>query len=123
MVVEGGKTGQVAPLVKLLVVGRGGASRLRLECECVSRVHCRFERGEGGQVHVRDLRSSNGTFVNGRRSDYEALASGDRVRVGKVVLVYFDDGGQLDAVFGATPDEVVGGEPDEAGTRLDLVPA
>ena len=123
MVVEGGKTGQVAPLVKLLVVGRGTAARLRLECASVSRVHCRFERGSDGQVKVRDLRSSNGTFVNGARSDFQALVSGDRIRVGTVTLVYFDDGGQLDEVFGATPDAIVGPEADEAETRVALVPA
>jgi hypothetical protein len=51
----------------------------------VSRRHCTIERS-GGKVIVRDLKSTNGTLVNGVRVDVEVLRDGDRIRVGSTEL-------------------------------------
>jgi pSer/pThr/pTyr-binding forkhead associated (FHA) protein len=40
---------------------------------------------------VRDLDSTNGTFVNGSRVDVTRLASGDKLQVGRVELVAVQD--------------------------------
>jgi pSer/pThr/pTyr-binding forkhead associated (FHA) protein len=37
---------------------------------------------------IRDLGSTNGTFVNGERITSQHLADGDRVNVGRTTLVY-----------------------------------
>lgn len=121
MVAEGGRTGQVAPISTSLTVGRGGGAELRLEDPSVSRTHCRFERAEG-EVTLRDLRSLNGTRLNGRRVSFEVVKSGDRIRVGKIVLVYFDDGGELGDLFGAQADPTQGPAPDESETRAEGIP-
>jgi pSer/pThr/pTyr-binding forkhead associated (FHA) protein len=39
-----------------------------------------------GELEVLDLRSTNGTFVNGRRVHRSPLAHGDRLGVGRVEL-------------------------------------
>ncbi|MFH1262086.1 MAG: FHA domain-containing protein [Pseudomonadota bacterium] len=54
----------------------------------VSRKHAALERGEGGQVILRDLASANGTFVNDRRISNCILAPRDRIRVGQTTIVF-----------------------------------
>ena len=53
----------------------------------VSRVHCRLTLLSDGQLELRDLESTNGTFVNGKRVETARLASGDRIQVGRLELV------------------------------------
>lgn len=48
------------------VIGRGEEADLIVRDAEVSRKHARLE-SSGGVVYVRDLESSNGTFLNGRR--------------------------------------------------------
>ena len=56
-------------------------SDIALNDPSVSRTHAIIET-EGGAPTVRDLGSTNGTFVNGRRVESEALRDGDEVRFG-----------------------------------------
>jgi uncharacterized RDD family membrane protein YckC len=69
------------------VIGRERDCDLPLGDGTVSRHHAAVGV-DGERVTVRDLGSSNGTFVNGRRLRGEAeLAAGDRLRFGRVRLV------------------------------------
>jgi len=64
------------------VIGRGEDCQLRPQSEAVSRRHCEIVTTEN-EVLVRDLKSRNGTFVNGEQVTGEAvLLSGDLLRVG-----------------------------------------
>lgn len=70
-------------------IGRGLIADLRLEDSHVSRRHAILAlRGEGARVL--DDRSSNGTFVNGRRVTVAQLADGDVLRFGRAVLRYVE---------------------------------
>jgi len=70
-----------------LVIGRGSDAQLVLSDPEVSRRHARLET-QNGTVFVRDLGSSNGTFLNGRRlSSAIELREGDEVDVGTTRLV------------------------------------
>jgi hypothetical protein len=53
----------------------------------VSSFHARIDRGPDGFVVV-DLKSRNGTFLNGRRIETGLLKTGDEVRLGTARLVY-----------------------------------
>ncbi|MEO8195516.1 MAG: FHA domain-containing protein [Thermoanaerobaculia bacterium] len=69
------------------VIGRSRACLVQIAETTVSRQHAIFVV-EPGKVRLRDLGSSNGTFVNGQRVDGEIpLADGDRVVVGEAELV------------------------------------
>lgn len=70
-----------------VTIGRAGAD-LPLRDQDVSRKHAMLEKGEGGQVILRDLASVNGTKVNDRRVMNCVLASGDRIQVGKSTIVF-----------------------------------
>ena len=53
----------------------------------VSSFHARIERGSEGYTLV-DLKSRNGTFVNGKRIESGVLKTGDEVRLGTARLLY-----------------------------------
>jgi pSer/pThr/pTyr-binding forkhead associated (FHA) protein len=66
-------------------IGRASAADFIVDVALVSRVHCRLTATDG-HVEVQDLSSTNGTFVNDKKVDRANLASGDRLRVGRVEL-------------------------------------
>jgi Nif-specific regulatory protein len=80
-------------------VGRVSTSDVQLNDASVSRRHCVVER-RGEDFFVRDLMSLNGTSVNGVAVAEGAeikLASGDKIRVGDFVLLFFDGDAPADA--------------------------
>src|ERR1700733_11124305 len=56
--------------------GRGTSNAVQLHDTEISREHAEF-RKRGEAFFLRDLDSSNGTFVNGRQIKEQELASGD----------------------------------------------
>ena len=66
-------------------VGRAPRADFIVEAALVSRLHCRLTAG-ADKLEVVDLKSTNGTYVNGKRIDKAHLADGDRLRVGRVEL-------------------------------------
>lgn len=72
-----------------VLIGRSDASdiKLRIPKDSVSRRHCEFFRDEEGRVCIRDLESTNGTFVDGRQLKPRVatpVSSGSSVRLGNV---------------------------------------
>jgi predicted component of type VI protein secretion system len=67
-------------------IGRHDDCLIRIRSAQVSRRHCEIV-AEGDTLMVRDLGSSNGTFVNGKRVlGKQALKSGDVLTIGGVTL-------------------------------------
>lgn len=69
------------------IVGRGSDARIKISDTGISRQHADVVINGQGAV-VQDLRSTNGTQVNGRRITSATLRHGDVIRVGHSVLVY-----------------------------------
>ena len=67
-------------------VGRAPRADFIVEAALVSRLHCRLTAG-ATELEVVDLESTNGTFVNGERTDRATLKTGDRLGVGRVDLI------------------------------------
>lgn len=89
-VLSGLETGRVIKLSKqTLLIGRGPQCDLRLREEGVSRAHARVLVTGGREPLLQDLGSTNGTFVNGRRTRVCALQDGDRVRIGVAAELKF----------------------------------
>lgn len=73
---------------KPTLIGRE-SRQLPLTDNTVSRRHCELRPEEDGQWLLRDLASSNGTWVNGQRvNNVTRLRLGDQVRVGRSLLVF-----------------------------------
>jgi pSer/pThr/pTyr-binding forkhead associated (FHA) protein len=66
-------------------VGRATRADFIVDAALVSRLHCRLTASDAS-LEVVDLKSTNGTFVNGRRVQKATLGTGDRLRVGRVEL-------------------------------------
>ncbi|MEX0775181.1 MAG: FHA domain-containing protein [Phycisphaeraceae bacterium] len=74
-----------------VVVGRTNACDLRIPVASVSRRHCELTI-ENGELRLRDLGSSNGTFHNDNRVQEAVLQAGDRLGIGPVVFTVIVDG-------------------------------
>jgi pSer/pThr/pTyr-binding forkhead associated (FHA) protein len=98
-------------------VGRHDDCQIRIRSSQVSRRHCEiFEQDE--QLMLRDLGSSNGTYVNGRRVlGQQSLKAGDVITIGGVTL-------RVDTVGAASPAAgSAGAKPAPHDTaELDAIP-
>jgi diguanylate cyclase (GGDEF)-like protein len=72
------------------VIGRRPECDIRMRERAVSGLHAEIIRNDAG-VTIRDLASTNGTIVNGRRiKDSLPLVQGNLVRIGTCVFKYVD---------------------------------
>jgi diguanylate cyclase (GGDEF)-like protein len=71
-----------------LIIGRSPKCEVQVDQESVSRNHCRI-RFENGEFLVRDLGSTNGTYVNDNLvADEGRLRHGDQLKVGRTILKF-----------------------------------
>lgn len=70
-----------------VLLGRGPGVDLCFDDSTMSSQHAALEFREGGFA-VRDLGSTNGTFVNGGRVQAAALKNGDRLELGENVFEF-----------------------------------
>jgi pSer/pThr/pTyr-binding forkhead associated (FHA) protein len=88
LLVEDGAAQRQVQLTRAIThIGRGFAATIQLEDQSVSRRHAIVTQRRG-TVRILDDRSSNGTFVNGRRIAEAELRDGDVIVLGRVVLVF-----------------------------------
>ncbi len=74
------------PLDTAVVIGRAAEADITIADSFVSSRHARITPGAGGPV-VEDLRSTNGTVLNGAQiARPTTLKKGDRITLGDVVL-------------------------------------
>lgn len=74
------------------ILGRRNDCDLCIPLQVVSRRHCQLSQ-EANALKVRDLKSSNGTFINGAKIQDETMAKpGDRIQIGPLTFVVQIDG-------------------------------
>jgi len=71
------------------VVGRAGSNLMISDRSC-SRQHALLFEGFDARLYIRDLKSQNGTMVNGTRVHEINLEVGDQIRVGDTQLTVVD---------------------------------
>ena len=84
------------------VLGRDTRCHIQIEHPSLSRQHCALQVTPAGGLHVQDLASSHGTFVNGQRltpNTFVQLRAGDIVKLGESsrIYVFEHEGGDGDA--------------------------
>jgi pSer/pThr/pTyr-binding forkhead associated (FHA) protein len=100
----------------VIAIGRSKENNIVIKNIKASRRHARIER-IGATYQITDLGSGNGTKVNGKKIDFQALNKGDEIAIGdaRITLKAIDDG--PDAM--ETPDEEL--KLQETDDKLDLV--
>jgi hypothetical protein len=80
--------GTIIPLTDAeYLLGRHRENTIQLADPGVSGFHARIYRGPEGYA-IEDLKSRNGTWLNGARVYHATLTSGDRVHLGQMDLIY-----------------------------------
>ncbi|MCU0285412.1 MAG: GGDEF domain-containing protein [Acidobacteria bacterium] len=79
-----------------VLIGREKSNSISLDDELVSKVHCEVSfivNRDLEQLIIKDLQSTNGTYVNGEIIQQAILKSGDKITIGDTVLrfSYNDD--------------------------------
>ena len=70
-----------------IIVGRSVGTRIRIDYTEVSRQHAAFSH-DGTNYQIRDLKSANGTYINGKRIKEAVLTHGDSIRLGTTVMTF-----------------------------------
>src|ERR1043166_2030517 len=69
------------PVIK---IGKVPSAHLRVDDESVSRMHAILEVDRDNRVHVIDLGSTRGTFINGQKINKARIEDGDVMQLGDV---------------------------------------
>jgi two-component system, cell cycle response regulator len=122
MVIAGQQVGELHKLTgSRTVIGRGSSATLRLGDDGISREHAELVvEADAGRVTVRDLGSTNGTFVNGARADGRALRDGDKLSIGGATLLVFthQDGLERDSLRSLT--RAAGRDPSTTALKREV---
>ena len=70
------------------MIGRDESADFTVDSSRVSRKHVLLDRRESGYV-LRDLESTNGTYVNGKRVSEDTLTDGDVIVIADFELTFF----------------------------------
>jgi pSer/pThr/pTyr-binding forkhead associated (FHA) protein len=73
-----------------ITIGRRSDNKIIIEHISVSSHHAQLTLS-GGDYHLKDLNSTNGTFLNGKTVMEAQLHGGDKVRFGKIEAVYHSE--------------------------------
>ena len=115
VVVAGPDVGAVAHLTdSMFLIGRDPSCQLQLRDESVSRFHISIKPGPDGSLIIRDLNSTNGTYITGKRIHTEKLNEGDKILLGQNTLIRFQKQNAVDEryedeiYYASTRDGVTG---------------
>lgn len=117
VVVDGKLSGkEIAVKTAQFLIGRDETCNLRPASNMVSKLHCALVTADSG-VWLRDLKSTNGTFVNGARiAERVQLKDGDELRIGPLTLKVLIEGTPIAA---AQKQVAVKDAKPKAARRLD----
>jgi pSer/pThr/pTyr-binding forkhead associated (FHA) protein len=111
-VLEGIDKGRVfRELPTPVTIGREEGNLLRLNDERVSRFHAKIQF-DNGEIILTDLESTNGTRVNGNVVQIRRLRPGDRVGVGRSLLLFGSEqeiAARLATLSGVGTSQLTGG--------------
>ncbi|NCQ59384.1 MAG: GGDEF domain-containing protein [Myxococcales bacterium] len=98
IVIYGDDIGRRVPLGQgRAIIGRSSQADMQVDQESVSRNHCQITY-HAKRHTVRDLGSTNGTYVNDEPCEEIELRDGDQIKVGRTILKYIT-GGNVEAQY------------------------
>ena len=98
IVIYGEDLGRRIPLgLEPTIIGRSSKCEVQIDQESVSRNHCKIQFN-GKTYAIRDMGSTNGTYVNDELIDEVNLRDGDQIKVGRTILKFIM-GGNIEASY------------------------
>ncbi len=79
------------------VVGRSSKVDIQIDEDAISRNHAVIEN-DGEEILIRDLKSTNGTYVNDRPIEERTLRDGDQVKIGRTIFKFLS-GSNVEASY------------------------
>lgn len=70
-----------------ITIGRSSKADIQIDQEAVSRNHCKIIN-TGNAIMLRDMNSTNGTYVNDELIDQHALRDGDYIKIGRSIFKF-----------------------------------
>src|SRR5580692_202672 len=98
IVLAGSNLGKTFKIDGDTILGRSSDAQIRLQDEGISRRHARVFVEEK-DLWIEDLKSANGTLINGVRIDRQKLQDGDKIRVGATTILKFSYSDDLEDNF------------------------
>lgn len=90
-ILDGDRAGEVLPVGDSIIrIGRKAGNDIVLNDEKTSGVHCEI-LPEGDRLVLKDLGSTNGTFLDGKRLNELVLTPGDVVTIGRTKVKFRDE--------------------------------
>jgi len=81
--ISGRETGQMHNLTsRSIKIGRDPSCQIVLDDAHISRQHAEISCANGKDIVIRDLGSTNGVFVNGKKVNEQVLLDGDKILIG-----------------------------------------
>ncbi len=74
-----------------IIIGRSAKSEIQVDQESVSRSHAKIVAA-GKHLVIKDLGSTNGTYVNDEQIDESRLRDGDMVKIGRTIFKFLSGG-------------------------------
>jgi diguanylate cyclase (GGDEF)-like protein len=100
VILDGLNMGHHIPLTTApMLLGRDDDCDVVLTDAGISRHHARLQLIDRGRVEVFDLRSTNGTYINGKRISTGVLKQGDKILFGQRTLAKFVMEDSLDRLY------------------------
>ena len=105
-----------------LALGRDNSNPIRLHDTEISRRHAEVRQANDGFLVV-DLRSANGTYVNGKAVGQAPLRSGDRLQLGQTVMLFSEGPGGTERELAAKVNMLGPASLDDRSAILRTIPA
>jgi pSer/pThr/pTyr-binding forkhead associated (FHA) protein len=105
---DSSRTVRVFRYGEAILIGRDGTNNLQLSDAAVSRSHAKLTMFEGDRYLLSDLRSSNGTSLNGKPIDYGVatpVKNGDVVGIGEYQILFTVPGHEPAGPEGLSPSD------------------
>ncbi|NCC51035.1 MAG: FHA domain-containing protein [Spartobacteria bacterium] len=90
---EHGEQKQFSVAADPVTIGRSSSADIQIDDTNISREHCVISYREG-KHNITDLKSKNGTYVNGNKTGHAVLAIGDKIEIGTTVIMVQDAKGK-----------------------------
>jgi diguanylate cyclase (GGDEF)-like protein len=100
IVIAGNAVGEMYQIRKdEISIGRDRSSDILVTDVGISRGHARIFQDDMGSLHIEDLGSTNGTYVNGEQVKRKMLRDGDRIQLGRTTILKFSLSDDLEESF------------------------